>query len=152
MMAYSHEDLTIWAIASLTKYFKTQEFGLPVSFKQQAPEQDDPNANNIQIMLEGPDFSRAGTKNERYGVVHVRVFINTQYVPTDIYFHTRLKAKVISSMQQEIPLQRIGAESYDKMLVGVLRPIPSQSVTVTAVSVEEPDGSLVEGTFCIELC
>lgn len=151
-MAFSNEELTLWSLASLTAYFKSREFGAPVEIAQQAPEKEDPKPNVVQIVFDGPDFSRKGTKNERYGVVHVRVFVNTTYVPTDIYHHIRLKAKVAEAMSQEVPLKRIGAATYDKMVVGKLRPIPTESLKITTVSVEEPDGSLVEGTYCIEVC
>lgn len=151
-MAFNREELTIWSLASLTAYFKSREFGVPVKFAQQAPEQDDPKPNELQIVFNGPDFSRKGTRNETYGVIHVRVFVNTTYVPTDIYHHIRLKAKVAEAMTQEILLKRVGSATYDKMIVGKLRPIPTESLKITTVSVEEPDGSLVEGTFCIEVC
>lgn len=151
-MGYKYEDLTIWSLASLTKYFKGYNFGVPVKIIGQAPEKDDPKAHELRIIFDGPDFSRQGTKNERYGVIHVKVFVNTTYVPTDIYYHIRLKAKVAEAMMQEVPLQRLGAETYDKAMVGILRPLPTESLTITTVSVEEPDASLVDGTFCIELC
>jgi hypothetical protein len=151
-MAYNHEELTLWSLASLTKYFKSRDFGVPVKIANQALEKDDPKPNELQIIFDGPDFVRIGTKNERYGVIHVRVFVNTTYVPTDIYHHIRLKAKVAEAMMQEVPLQRLGAATYDKAVVGFLRPVPTESVTITTISVEEPDASLVAGTFCIELC
>lgn len=118
----------------------------------QAPEKDEKTPHEIQIIFDGPDFNRQGTRDEKYGVIHIRVFVNTTYVPTDVYYHIRLKAKVAQAMLQEIPLLRLGAQTYDKMLVGVLRPLPTESLTITTVGVEEPDASLVEGTFCIELC
>lgn len=151
-MAYNHEDLTIWTIASISKYFKSREFGVPVILGQQAKEKDAPTPSNLQIIVDGPDFNRKGTKNERYGVVHVRIFVNTTYVPTDIYHHTRLKAKAAEAMQHEIPLLRIGSPTYDKMIVGFLRPLPTESIMITVTSIEEPDASLVEGSFCLELC
>lgn len=151
-MAFSNEELTLWSLASLTQYLKSRDFGVPVEFAQQAPEKDDPKAHKLFVVFDGPDFSRAGTKNERYGVVHVRVFVNTTYVPTDVYYHIRLKAKVAEAMSQEVPLKRIGAATYDKMVVGKLRPIPTEALKITTVSVEEPDGSLLEGTYCIEVC
>lgn len=151
-MAFDHEELTLWSLASLTAYFKSREFGVPVEIAQQAPEKDATAPHKLQIIFDGPDFSRKGTRNERYGLIHVRVFVNTTYVPTDIYYHTRLKAKVAQAMQQEVPLKRIGAATYDKMIVGKLRPVKTESVKITATSVEEPDGSVVEGTYCLEIC
>jgi hypothetical protein len=151
-MAYSHEELTIWTIASLTKYFREREFGVPVIFDNQAREKDERTADNIQILFDGPDFRRSGTMNERLGVVHVKIFLNTSYVPTDIYHHLRLKAKVSEAMHQEIPLMRLSTKNYDRMIVGFLRAIPTRAVTVTTISIEEPDASLVEGTFCVDLC
>lgn len=152
MAVPNFEELTLWTLASLTQYFKGKDLGVPVEFAQQAPEKDDPKPNKIQIVFDGPDWSRKGTKNERYGVVHVRLFINTTYVPTDIYHHIRLKAKIADAVQQEIRLKRTGTAEYDQMIVGVIRPIPTESVKITTVSVEEPDGSIVDVTYCIHLC
>lgn len=151
-MAYSHEELTIWSIASMTKFFKERDFGVPVEIKQQSLEKDAKVPNKLEIIFDGPDFSRSGTKNERHGVIHVKIFIHTTYVPTDIYAHLRLKAKVADAMSQEITLYRMGAATYNMMMVGTLAPLKTESLRITTVSVEEPDGSLVEGTYCIKLC
>lgn len=152
MAVPNFEQLTLWTLASLTQYFKSKDFGVPVEFAQMAPEKDDPKPNKIQIVFDGPDWSRKGTKNERIGVVHVRLFVNTTYVPTDIYHHYRLKAKAAGAMQIEIALKRTGTAEYDGMIVGVIRPIPTESVKITTISVEEPDGSIVDGTYCVHLC
>lgn len=151
-MAYKHEELTIWAHATLTAYFKKQEFGLPVVMKTQAAEKDTPNAENVQILIDGPDFSRRGTRNERMAIVFVKIFVNTAYKPTDIYHHVRVKARVVEAVSKEIPLKRFATENFDGMIVGKLRPVPTESITVTTVSVDEPDGSLVEATYCLEIC
>jgi hypothetical protein len=151
-MAYSHEELTIWSHATLTAYLKKQELGLPVVMKTQAVEKDTANAENVQVLIDGPDFSRRGTRNERLAVVFVKIYVNTAYKPSDIYHHLRVKARVVQAVSQDIPLKRFATANFDGMIVGKLRPVPTESITVTTVSVDEPDASLVEVAYCIEIC
>lgn len=153
-MAQNLEYLTIFVTASITKYLKGNEFGVPLVFKQQYLERDASTSDLIEVLIDGPDFSRKGSKNEQYGTVIVRLYVKTSYKPSDVYYHTRLKAKAIQILNTEIPLSRIGGTEsiYDKVIIGFLRPLPTERLVLTPVSVEEPDGSIVEAVFGIHLC
>jgi hypothetical protein len=151
-MAYKYEELTIWTHATLSAFLRKQDFGLPVVMKTQAEEKDTPNAENVQVLIDGPDFSRRGTRNERLATVFVKLYVNTAYKPTDVYHHVRVKARIIEAVSQDIPLKRFATQNFDGMIVGKLRPLPTESITVTTVSVDEPDGSLVEVAYCLEIC
>jgi len=150
----SREDISIWAAASLTKYLKGYPFGLPLIFKQQAREKDAPTKDYIEVIFDGPNFRNVGTKNEQIGTIGVQVMVMTTYTPTDIYYHTRIKARAIEALSNTVRLQRIGGEEakFDKVIVGLLKPVPTTTIMVTPVATEEPDASLVEALFSIELC
>lgn len=151
-MAYSYEDLTIWVTASLTKALKGYPFGVPVIIKTQALEKNEPTPSWLEVIIDGPEFKRDGTKNERYGIVHVDIMVHTTYVPTDIYNHLRLRAKVIEFLEAVLPLIKVGAISYNGARVGSLVPLKTDSIKVTTVSTGEPDAALINATYCIDLC
>jgi hypothetical protein len=152
MMAFKVEDVTVWIIASINKYLYGYPFGVPVVVNQQARERDNTKKDWLEVNLIGPNFSEYGTKNELLGQMSIEVFINTTYVPTDIYHHLRLKAKVADALVQNIPILRLGTPQADKAIVGYLCPIKTELLTVTPVSVEEPDGSIATKTYSIDLC
>jgi hypothetical protein len=145
-------DLTINVEASLTKYFKGYAFGIPVVFGQQQLEKDQKTKDRIEFLFIGPDYSRKGSQFERYGIIEVQGMAYTTMHQTDIYYHTRIKARLVQSMNANIPLKKIGESTMDRTLIGYLRPLPTEMIRVNPVSVHEPNASIVTVVYNIDLC
>lgn len=148
------ENLTIYVIASLTNYLKGVGFGIPVIFDQQMLEKNPNTPDNLEVLFDGPNFNRKGSSNETYGTVGVRILVKTTMKPTDVYYHTRIKGRVVEALDKNIQLKRIGGSGsdFDKMIIGLLRPLKTDIMTVTPISIVEPDGSIVERVFSVDLC
>lgn len=147
------EDLTIFTIASIRKYVSQAPLGVPVVWLQQAFEKDEARQDEIQIVtsLEFPD---RGAKNEIYGIVNLQALVKTKVIATDIYYHTRVKARLVDVLHKTIPLKKLGGSGsvFDKSQWGILRKIPSESIKITPTSIDVPDASLVEVFYEIQPC
>ena len=147
------EQLTIYTTASIRKFLSQAGFGVPVTFLQQGDEKDVPQQDEVQI-LTTLSFPPRGTKNEVYGIVNIQAVVKTKIVPSDVYYHTRVKARAVDILSKPIPLLRVGGETaeYDKSRWGILRKIPSETITVTPTSIDVPDASMVETFYEIQPC
>jgi hypothetical protein len=147
------EDLTIYTIASIRKYVSAAPIGVPVIWHQQAFEKDELRQDEVQI-LTSLTFPDRGSKTEIYGIVNLQALIKTKVVPTDVYYHTRLKARLLDVLYKVMPLYKVGGTEpkYDKSQWGILRKIPSESITVTPTSIDVPDASVVEVFYEIQPC
>lgn len=148
------EKLVIFTTASVRKYLSANSMGVPVTFLQQGDEKDKPVQDEVQILI-GLDFPQRGSAGEVYGIVNIQAVVKTRIVPTDVYYHTRVKARVIGILDKAIPLLRIGGEDtrvYDKTQWGFLRRLPSETLRVTPTSIDVPDASLVEAFYEIQTC
>jgi hypothetical protein len=149
------EHLIIWIVASIRKHLLSSDMGLPVRFIQQHVEQEPQITDTVQILINGPDFPRIGSSKETYAYVKLEALAKTKVVSTDVYYHTRVKARVADVLSRDIPVLKIGgtdATVYDKSQIGFLRPVPTESLKITPVGVDVPDASLVESVFELKLC
>lgn len=150
----SNEELIIFTEASVRKFLSEANFGVPVTFLQQGDEKNPKVQDEVQI-LTSINLVPRGTKNEVYGVVNIQALVKTKIVATDVYYHIRVKARVVDVLSRVIPLCRYGGPDtriYDKTQWGILRKIPSESITVTPTSIDVPDASVVESFFEIHTC
>lgn len=147
------EDITIFTIASIRKYVSQAPIGVPLVWLQQAFEQDEKRQDEVQI-LTSLQFPPRGGKGEIYGIVNVQALVKTKVVSTDVYYHTRIKARLLDVLDKTIPLLRVGGEppKYDKSQWGILRRIPSESITITPTAIDVPDASVVEAFYEIQPC
>lgn len=157
-MSLSIEAMTIYTLASLRKFLQASGIGVPVTFLQQGDEKDTTRQDEVQV-LTSLQFPPRGGKNELYGIVNIQALVKTKIVSTDVYYHTRVKARVADILSKPIPLLKIGGEEpeqfgvvFDKSRWGVLRKIPSETITITPTSIDVPDASLVEVFYEIQPC
>lgn len=150
----NHELLTIFSHASIHKFLKAAGIGVPLRFMQMGDEKDGQVQDEVQILIE-IDFPDRGTAGETYALVWVKAFVKTKIVPSDVFYHTRVKARVADVLSRVIPLERIGGTDpliYTKARVGILRKLPSETITINAVGNDTPDASLVETCYEVQLC
>lgn len=147
------EDILVFTEASIRKYFSQAPLGVPVVWLQEAFERDEERQDEVQILTR-LEFPPRGGKNEIYGIVNIQAMVKTKVVATDIYHHTRTKARLLDVMDKPIPLKKLGGEDakFDKSQWGILRKIPTASFTVTPTSIDVPDASVVEAFYEIQPC
>lgn len=153
-MNLNKELLTIYMTASLYKFLRAANVGVPLRFMQMGDEKDQQVQDEVQIITD-IDFIDRGGQSEFYALLHVQALVKTKIVPTDVYYHTRVKARMADVLDRIIPLMRVGgtdAVLYPKDTIGIMRRVPAEMITVTPTSVREPDGSLVQTCFEIQLC
>ena len=147
------EDVTIWIEASIRKYFQSAGLGLPVTFLQQGEEKEpDTSKGKINILTTGPNFINQGSRGEIYALVMVECFIETPFIDSDVFYHQRIKARVLECMQKPIPVKRVGHTSYDKSEYGFLKQVPTESIDIFPVSVKNPVSTSVVQSYKLELC
>lgn len=152
------EEMTIYTIASIRKCLSQAGFGVPVTFLQQGDERDTPQQDEVQILTH-ISFPPRGGKTELYGIVNIKAVVKTKIVASDVYYHTRVKARVADILSKPILLTRTGGKEpeqngvvFDKTKWGVLRKIPSETITITPTSIDVPDASLVDVFYEIQPC
>jgi len=148
------EYMTIYTTASIRKFISASGFGVPVTFLQQGDEKDTPQQDEVQILI-AMEFPDRGSSTELYGIVNIRALVKTKIVPTDVYYHTRVKARVIGTLDKTMPLMKLGGEDttlFDKSQWGLLRRLQTETFRVTPTSLDVPDSSLVEAFFEIQSC
>lgn len=148
------EELIIFITASFRKFLDQAGVGVPVRWLQQGEDGNPPVEDEVQV-LTSLSFPERGSKNEDYAILNVQVLVKTKVVPTDVYYHTRVKARVVSLFDKLINVYKIGGEDlriYDKTQAGILRRVPSETVTVTPTSIDVPDASIVEAFFEYQPC
>jgi hypothetical protein len=134
----TQEELTLWIHASLNKFINQADFGVPRRLFMQGREKEAETEDEIQIIIKNMNFPRIGTKNEIYCIINLEAIVKTRRVDSDIYYHQRVKARAGSILNQEIPIYKIGDPKYNKARVGLLRPVPSQTLGIGSLSSEEP--------------
>lgn len=147
----TREDLILYCTASFRKYFDACGIGLPVRYMQQGPEDEDKIEDEVQVIF-GYEFPDWGSRNEMYMILNVRCLVKTKQVPTDIYYHTRLKARVVDKLSRYINVTMIGSPGLSKSQVGQLRPLPSSTLMADPAQVDNPNASVVEAVFEFQSC
>jgi hypothetical protein len=147
----TREDLTLYCTASFRKYFDACGIGLPVRYLQQGPEDEEKIEDEVQV-IHAFEFPERGGRNEDYLLMHVRCLVKTKQVSTDIYYHTRLKARVADKLSRYISVLKIGSVGLSKASVGQLRPLPSTTLMIEPAEVDNPNASVVETTFEFQSC
>lgn len=140
------EYLTIFLTASFRKYLDQAGVGVPINWLQQGNDGQEEVQDEVQV-LTSIQFPERGFKNEDYAILNAQILVKTKVVPTDIYYHTRVKARVVGLMDKVIPVLAIGGDDtriYTKEKIGILRRIPSETITVTPNGLDVPDSSIVE--------
>lgn len=148
------EHLVIFITASIRKYLSANSVGVPITFLQQGDEKDKAVQDEVQVIT-SIDLPKIGSRVETYAFVNLQCVVKTKIVPTDVYYHTRVKARLLGILDKSIPLLKIGGEGtlvYDKTQWGYLRRIPSETLRVTPTSIDVPDASLVEAFYEIQTC
>jgi hypothetical protein len=148
------EHLTIFTVASIRKFILAAGVGVPVRFMQQGDTGEANVQDEVQVLV-NLQFPDRGTKNEMYGIVNITALVKTKIVPTDVYYHTRIKARVADVLDRVIPLLRIGGEDdliYTKGQFGILRRVPTDTMTISATGEGNPDASVVEAFYEIQPC
>lgn len=150
----SKEDMTIFTIASIRKFILAAGVGVPTVFLQQGDEREAPEQDEVQI-LTTITYPQRGTAGELYGMVNIQALVKTKIVPTDVYYHTRVKARMAGILDSTMPLYRIGGPDtirFDKSQWGILRRLPTDHMKITVSSIDVPDASVVESYFEIQTC
>lgn len=150
----NNELLTIFTHASIHKFLRSAGIGVPLRFMQMGDEKDGQVQDEVQILI-NIDFPDRGGANETYALVWVKAFVKTKILPSDVFYHTRVKARVADVLNRVIPLLKIGGPDplvYTKAQVGILRRLPSETLTINAVGNDTPDASLVETCYEVQLC
>ena len=157
----SKTDLTVWIVASIFKYIKTANLGLPVKFKQ-IPDEAEPitvtikdgkdHDAEVQFVIFGPNYPRVGSSKEVYAEVTLQATLKNKAVPSDLFYHHRIKGKLAEVMAKSIPVSKIGNLSYDKTQVGFLAPVPTESIELMPVESEVQEVTFVTQTYKLEVC
>lgn len=148
------EQMVITLTASLRKYLAQAGVGVPIRWLQQGEDGQPQVEDEIQV-LSSLRFPDRGAKNEDYAILNIQVLVKTKYVPTDVYYHTRVKARVVDLLDKAIPVYMIGGEDvriYDKRQIGILRRLPSETLTITPEGIGVPNSSVVEAFFEYQAC
>ena len=147
-------DLVVWIEASIRKFLSGQQFGLPITYLQQAEEKE-PESNGsgkINFLIYGPDFPKIGSRTEVYALVTLECFVQTRFIESDLYYHSRIKGRVVESMTQVIPVAKIGHKDYDKSSYGYLTPVPGGILNVNPVQVTNPYATTLAQSYKLEVC
>jgi hypothetical protein len=150
----NNEDLTIFLTASFRKYMDQAGVGVPIRWLQQGEDGESQVEDEVQI-LTSFEFPRYGSKNEDYAIMNVSVLVKSKIVPTDPYYHTRIKARVAGLLQKVINVYKIGGDDirkYDKSQIGILRKIPSETLKITPDGINTPESSVVETFLEFQAC
>lgn len=148
-----NELLVVYITASFREFMDAAGIGVPLRWLQQGQDEQ-PIPDEVQF-LTSIIFPRRGFANEEYALINVRAIVRTHVVETDVYYHTRVKARVAGVLQKDIPLLRIGGPDpvlYDGVQIGNLRKVPSETISVTPASIDVPDASCVDTVFELQLC
>lgn len=150
-MKYPLDNLFLWVTASTRKYFDAQPFGIQKIYLQAYSENDKPARDQVEILIEGPDLKVSGTKSEQGTlIVWCKLIVKTTYCETDIYYHNRIKARVAESLNKNIPVARSGYVGCDNKVIGFLKPM--ETLSLTPVNTDEPDISVIDRAYLLELC
>lgn len=144
------EDLIIHCTASFRKYFDAAGVGIPIRYLQQGPDDDAKLEDEVQLISEF-EFPPRGGRNEDYLLFTVRALVKTRQVPSDVYYHTRVKARVADILSRHVPVLLIGKPSSTTTQIGVLRPMPRDVLLLVPAAIE-PMASSVESTFEFQPC
>lgn len=140
------EILTIAITASIRKHFKEAPIGLPLLWEQQAFDGEAKIQDQVQFLSQ-IDFPKRGSKNEAYAIVNITALVRTKDVPTDVFYHTRMKARVAAAMDQSIPVTKRGTEGWDKSSLGILRRVPTETLSLAPANVNVPDATVIEAFY-----
>lgn len=146
------EDLTIFTMASMRSFYDKQDWGIPVTYLQQEEIGNVDVKDEIQIQTQ-LRFPQRGAKDEAYGLVFVRALIKTRPMPTDVYYHVRAKARVTQILSEVIPLKRLGGTDmtiFNGRQCGILRRLPTNTITVTPAAIDVPNASIADAVYEIQ--
>lgn len=146
------DDLTIFTLASMRSFYEKQDWGIPVTYLQQEELGNVNVKDEIQIQSQ-LTFPERGAKYEVYGLVFVRAFVKTRNIPSDVYYHTRAKARVTQILGETIPLLRVGGPDLTRFTGhqwGILRRLPSSTIKVTPTAIDVPNASVVDVVYEIQ--
>lgn len=150
----SRELITIFTIASIRKFIEAAGVGVPVLYMQMGDNGETPQEDEVQITT-AIQFPNRGSATELYGIVNVTALVKTKIVPTDVYYHTRIKARVADVLDRTIPILRIGGTDllvYTKSPVGILRRCPTDTMTLHPAGLDVPDATVIEAFYEIQEC
>lgn len=153
----SRELLTIFSVASIRKYMEAAGIGVQVTYMQEGDNGEVSSRDEVQVST-ALNFIPRGSATELYGIVNITALVKTKIVPTDVYYHTRIKARVAEVLSHVIPLLRIGGGEapdltiYTKAQVGILRPVPSETLTIRPAGLDSPDSSVIEAFYEMQEC
>lgn len=145
------EDLTIWIDASVRKFILAAGVGIPARFTQQGDDGEAKVQDQVEFQV-AITHNRTGSRGEIDVLVNVQAVVKTKVVPSDVYYHTRVKARVADVLDRVIPVLKIGDTKYDKSQYGFLRRVPSETLTITPTSVEVSDASVIEAFYNLQEC
>lgn len=156
------EDLTVWIIASIYKHIRFSDLGLPAKFKQIPAEAERdtltikgaPADAEVQFVIFGPNYPRIGSANETYAEVTLQAALKNRVVPTDLFYHHRIKGRLAETMGKCIKINKIGDTDpkYDKTQAGVLVPVPTETLSIMPVESEVEQVTFVTQTYKLEIC
>lgn len=150
----SKELLTIFSIASIRKYIESAGVGVQVTYMQMGDNGEAASKDEVQITT-SIEFPQRGSATETYGIVNITALVKTRIVATDVYYHTRIKARVAEILDKTIPLLRVGgtdASVYTKERVGILRRCPTDTMTLHPAGLDVPDATVIEAFYEIQEC
>lgn len=148
-----YESLAFNSIASIVKYFKTANIGLPIEILQTTEEvEPDSHPGRVQLLISGPDFNRDGTRGEYYADIMLQAYISSQVIPNDIYFHARIKARMIGIMEQVIPIYDMNAVGSPKPQVAIIVPMKHESIQVMPAVIQPKHASTIVRQYTLEVC
>lgn len=145
----SKELLTIYSVASIRKYIEAAGVGIQVAYLQMGDNGEAKTQDEVQVTT-AISFPRRGSATETYAIVNVTALVKTKIVPTDVYYHTRIKARVAEVLDKCIPVLKVGgldAVLYDKSQVGILRRCPTETMTLHPAGIDIPDASVIEAYY-----
>jgi hypothetical protein len=146
------EDLTIFTMASMRKFYGMQNWGVPVTYLQQEEIGNVEVRDEVQLSVQ-LRFPHRGSVFEVYGLAFVRALVKTKVVPSDVYYHIRTKARATQILTETLPLLRTGGPDttiFTGHQWGILRRVPSSTITVTASSIDVPNSSVVDAVYEIQ--
>lgn len=150
----SKELLTIFSLASIRKYIEAAGIGVQATYMQMGDNGEATSQDEVQVTT-SIQFPNRGSATEVYGIINVTALVKTRIVATDVYYHTRIKARVVDVLDKPIPLLRIGGTDtavYDKSQIGILRRCPTETMTLHPAGLDVPDASVIEAFYEIQEC
>lgn len=142
----TNEELVLYTTASTRTYIDGSNIGLPVVYMSQ--EKDDRTEDRVTIQI-SHDLRRRGSANEDYALLLVTATVRTREVSTDVYYHARVCARVTDVLNKPFPCKRMGRKDLDRAVVGILRPVPAETITLGPA---EPNASVIEAMFEYQPC